>query len=428
LQAVLRDPDRYPSPVRPMGSFHSLTPCPASTGTVIRMEGMRRVLDIDTEAMTVTAEAGLQMGQLAAALRKKGMQLLLNIEIGNATVGSLACCHSKDAMDGVDHGQVSSYVTRLKWVDPSGELREASQDSDAHLMYLARSSYGLCGVCYEVTLRVKPLEIIKFDYEVHETRKLTQDHIDAVAGRNQAMVCWTIGHTTIVQTRNHADRLRRAWLARLRHLAWTRVGAFVGRNIRRHTPAGFVRNVVESAWLGCQKLVYRSLSAIGGFSLYGPDKIMNYRDTPTSARYAFTFWAFPFDRWVENLHAYLEFSEDHFKRYGFRCNMPLGSYFIKKDASSILSYTCDGDVLSLDPIHAYRHEDEEEWHRFLREFNAWAYARGGIPLLNQSPFVDRDQVMAAYGARWQQFSDWVAKVDPGRRMQNEFFSSLLSDG
>ena len=427
LQAAMRDTTRYPSPLRPMGSFHSLTPCPASTGTVVRMERMNRVLRIDAESMTVTAEAGLQIGQLAAVLRKEGLQMLLNIEIGNATLGSLACCHSKDAMDGVEHGQVSSYVTRIKWVDPSGELQEASEDQDPDLLYLVRSSYGLSGVCYEVTLRVKPVEIIKFDYEVHDSRKLTQRHVDEVAGRNEAMVCWTIGRTTVVQTRNHAERLQRAWLARLRRLAWTRVGAFVGRNIRRHTPAGVVRNVIETAWLGCQKLIYRSLSAIDGFSLYGPDKIMNYRDTPPSARYAFTFWAFPFDQWVENLRAYLEFSEDHFRRYGFRCNMPLGSYFIKKDASSVLSYTHDGDVLSLDPIHAYRAEDQEEWHRFLREFNAWAHARGGIPLINQSPFVDHEQVVAAYGARWQRFSDWVATVDPDRRMQNGFFSGLLID-
>jgi hypothetical protein len=184
---------------------------------------------------------------------------------------------------------------------------------------------------------------------------------------------------------------------------------------------------VESGWLGCQKLVYLSLSAMGGFSLHGPDKIMNYKNTPPSARYAFTFWAFPFDQWVENLHAYLEFSEDHFRRFGFRCNMPLGSYFIKQDDSAVLSYTHNGDVLSLDPIHAYRREDEEEWHRFLREFNTWAFNRGGIPLLNQSPFVEREQVVAAYGDHWQEFADWVTKVDPTRRMQNAFFSQLLSE-
>jgi hypothetical protein len=28
--------------------------------------------------------------------------------------------------------------------------------------------------------------------------------------------------------------------------------------------------------------------------------------------------------------------------------------------------------------------------------------------------------MAACGARWRQFSNWIAKVDPGQRPENEF--------
>lgn len=425
LQAVLADPGRYPGPVRAMGSFHSLTPCPASTGTVVRMDRLARLLRVDPDAMTVTAEAGLQVHRLAALLSEQGLQLVLNIEIGNATIGALAVCHSKDAMDGVDLGQVSSYVTALKWVDPAGGLREASVDTDPELLYLMRSSHGLAGVCYEVTLRIKRREIIKFGYEVHRSRALTQEHVREVVRANQAIVGWTIGHTTVLQTRNRAERLEHHWLYRMRQLAWTRLGAFVGRNIRALTPAGPVRSVVESGWLGCEKLVYRSLSALGGWSLYGPDKIMDYHDTPPGARYAFTFWAFPFDDWVDNLHAYLDFSDAHFRRTGFRCNMPLGSYLVKHDTSSILSYSHDGDVLSLDPIHAYREADEEEWHRFLREFNDWSHARGGIPLLNQSPFVTRAHVEAAFGERWRRFTDWVAASDPGGRLRNDFFADLL---
>jgi hypothetical protein len=48
-----------------------------------------------------------------------------------------------------------------------------------------------------------------------------------------------------------------------------------------------------------------------------------------------------------------------------------------------------------------------------------------VPLLNQSPFVTRDQVVAAYGDRWKKFSNWIASVDPARRMVNEFFAELL---
>ena len=76
--------------------------------------------------MTLTAQAGLQLVDAAAALRKLKLQFMLNIEIGNITLGSAACCHTKDSLDGVELGQVNSYVTAIKWVSPSGSLEEAS--------------------------------------------------------------------------------------------------------------------------------------------------------------------------------------------------------------------------------------------------------------------------------------------------------------
>ena len=87
--------------------------------------------------------------------------------------------------------------------------------------------------------------------------------------------------------------------------------------------------------------------------------------------------------------------------------MPLGSYFIRKDRSSLLSYTWDGDIISLDPIHAPSDREPEAWPTFLKAFNEWAHQRGGIPLLNQSPFVKKEHVVAAYGDRWKKLGDWL---------------------
>ena len=82
-------------------------------------EHLTRVLRIDHGAGTITAEAGLQYIDAATALRKENLQFMLNIEIGNMTLGSAACCHTKDALDGIEFGQVGSYVTRVKWVEPA---------------------------------------------------------------------------------------------------------------------------------------------------------------------------------------------------------------------------------------------------------------------------------------------------------------------
>jgi hypothetical protein len=59
---------------------------------------------------------------------------MTNIEIGNMTLGAAACCHSKDALDGIEFGQMNSYVTAIKWVTPAGELAEASEADGPDLL------------------------------------------------------------------------------------------------------------------------------------------------------------------------------------------------------------------------------------------------------------------------------------------------------
>jgi FAD/FMN-containing dehydrogenase len=408
-----------------MGSFHSLTPCAASSGTIVSMSGLKKIQALDLQHMTLTAQAGLQLVEAAEALRRHQLQMMLNIEIGNMTLGSAACCQTKDSLDGVEYGQVNSYVTNIRWVTPAGELEEASEATNPELLSLVRSSYGLSGIVYEVTLKIKPLEVVRFNYFIHDVDDLTQDQVSQIIANNESIVCWTVGRTVVIQTRNRATHLKNAWLARIRRRSWSHNGAFVGRAIRRYTPGTTLTTLFEDLWFAMQRASYKFVSAIGGFSLYDPDKIVNYARTPPSARYAFTFWAFPRADWVSNLKAYLEFSDNHFKKYGFRCNIPLGSYFIRQDSSSLLSYSYAGDILSLDPIHAYSDHDKAAWEYFLQEFNAWAHSRGGIPLLNQSPFVEKAHVVAAYGERWKRLSDWVRSVDPQGRMRNAFFQELL---
>jgi FAD/FMN-containing dehydrogenase len=408
LQEILRNKDKYPGPVRAMGSYHSLTPCASSTGTIVDMDGLDRVLRIDAETMTVTAQAGAQLVKVAAALRKLNLQ-----------------CQTKDSLDGVELGQVNSYLTGIKWVSPSGSLEEASLDRNPDLLPFIRASYGLAGIVYEVTFKLKPLEIIRFSYDVHEVEELTQELIEQTLGGNQTMVCWTLKDKIVLQTRNAASELKHEWLGNARRFGWNFLAAFVGRGIREHlggTPLGTLGEDVGS---GIELGFYRLLSAGGGFTLHAPDKTVNYSKTPMSARYVFTFWAFPRADYARNLRDYVAWADAYYKQHGFRCNMPLGSYFIHKDTSSLLSYSYDGDILSLDPIHSPGEKDRPNWDRFLQAFNEWAHARGGVPLLNQSPFVKREHVVAAYGERWTTLCNWLRTVDPDRRMVNEFFGELL---
>ena len=425
LQAILQDASRYPGPVRAKGSYHSLTPCASSDGTLVDMSRMARVIEIDAAGQRFTAQAGMQFIDASRALRQHDLQFMTNVEIGNMTLGAAACCHSKDALDGIEFGQVNSYVTRVKWVRPDGNLEEASEVESPELLRLVRASYGLCGIVYEVTFRVKPIEVLHFSYLPRPIDALTQAEVDDLLDTSEGLTCWTVGRTCVFQRRQRVNDpgVLGALAAAARRELWDFGVAHVGHFIDQFARDPELRAKVEDLDFDVVNFLYRGLHLVGGITLLAPDKIIDYRHTPQSARYAFTFWAFPRDQWLATLRSYLDFADEHFRATGFRCNMPLGSYRVRRDTSSTLSYTYDGDVFSLDPIHAVT--DLTAWQTFLREFNSFAAARHGIPLLNQSPFVERTHVEAAYGQRWQELAAWLRSMDPTKRMVNRFFADLL---
>jgi hypothetical protein len=426
IQSILRDTTTYPSPVRAMGSGHSLTPCIATIGTTLNMSKMNQLLSIDTQAMTFTAQAGMQIHEASDALRAQHLQMMLNIEIGNMTLGSAACCHSKDGLDGIEFGQVCSYVTAMKWVTPTGELAEASETNNPDLLKLMRTSYGLLGVLYGVTLRIKPIEVIHLTYTPRPVADLTQAEVDKILDTSEGLVCWTVNRTAIFQQRHRVTDppIVETLLADIRHTLWNFEGAFLGHLIGRFAHDPGLRNALQQGDFDVAQSLYGTLHLIGGITMLAPDKTINYENTPADARYAFTFWTFPRAQWLTVLRAYLDWADAYFQKTGFRCNMPLGAYRVRQDTSSLLSYSADGDMFSIDPIHAPT--NMQDWFDFLIAFNEFAAQNHGIPLLNQSPFVLIQHVKAAFGQRWQQFSDAVRATDPTGRLLNPFFSGLLA--
>src|SRR5437588_1176568 len=128
--AILKNPARYPSPVRAIGSFHCTAACGAADGgTMIRMSKMNRILNIGSD--TVTVEAGAIYIDIAKELEKHHLQFYINTEIGNLSAGSAACCGTKDSSMPGEFGQVGSYVTHLKMVLPDGSVTEIGEDQPA---------------------------------------------------------------------------------------------------------------------------------------------------------------------------------------------------------------------------------------------------------------------------------------------------------
>jgi len=166
IVSVFRDPAKYPSPVRAVGSNHSTSPCGvAEGGTLLRMR-MNRILEIGYDTLTV--EAGATHLAMARQLEAAKKQFYVNTEIGSLTAGSASIAGTKDSSMPGEFGQVGSYIIGVKMVRPDGSLLEVTEASDPALMRQVRSSYGMFGIVYEVTYRIRALTPLAVHHKTFE--------------------------------------------------------------------------------------------------------------------------------------------------------------------------------------------------------------------------------------------------------------------
>jgi FAD/FMN-containing dehydrogenase len=99
LQEIINGKERFPSPVVAIGSGHSNSRCNVvNGGTAVYMKKFRCLGEPSDNEITVGA--GIQLFEVHQYLAARKLQLPFTPEIGNATIGSVACCCLKDASIG----------------------------------------------------------------------------------------------------------------------------------------------------------------------------------------------------------------------------------------------------------------------------------------------------------------------------------------
>ncbi|MGH9450035.1 MAG: FAD-binding oxidoreductase [Terriglobia bacterium] len=421
--AILKDPVKYPSPVRAVGSNHSTTPCGvADGGTLVSMGNMNRILSITGD--TVTAQAGAHYIDIAHELENHGLQLYVNTEIGSLSVGAAACAGTKDGSMPGEFGQVGSYVTNVKMVLPSGELLEVTGDQ-RELMQKVRSSYGLFGIVYEATFRVRPILPMAVYHETFTLEDFVTKLPDLWA-RNESMMFYTFPFDNLitVEFRKYnpgatGSPARHVW--QLRNFMWGTAGPLFCHELETTiaSPAVRYKAVDEFNALWRFKLTH----LIKSDYTVATDQIIHYPPVSTNSRYTFSLWAFPEERYASVLPAYFKFSRDYYQQKGYRSNMLSVGYRIAKDQESLLSYSYDGTVMTVDPVST----GNQGWKPFLEAYNEFCSNLGGSALLNQTYGVTRAYAQKSMGDRLKVFAAARKQYDPGNRLLNAYFQDLLTE-
>jgi len=148
VQRLLAEPGR----VRALGTRHSFTDLPDTTGTLVDVTGFAPEFALDEAAGAVTVPAGIRYGELAVWLHDRGWALrnmgsLPHINVGGATATGT---HGSG-----DANQVlSASVRALRYVGADAEVHEVRRgDADFDALVVGLGAYG---IVVSLTLDVVP--------------------------------------------------------------------------------------------------------------------------------------------------------------------------------------------------------------------------------------------------------------------------------
>lgn len=418
---VLKDPTQYPSPVRAVGSNHSTSPCGAADGgTLIRMK-MNKILNIGTDSLTV--EAGAIHLDLAKALEAKNLQFYVNTEIGSLTSGSAACAGTKDASMPGEYGQVGSYITGVKMVLPSGELLEVTEDQQPDLMKMVRCSYGTFGIVYEVTYKVRPLLPMAVHHETFSLEDFVSQ-LPALKARNQSMMYYIFPFEDKITIEFRAynpsatgipDHI--AW--GLRNFFWGSAGPKFGHDVTQNIADPTICYGIIDAFNAGWRFKLENLVK-GNYTIPG-DQIIHYPPQSDDSRYTFSLFAFPEETYAAAITDFFKFVKDYYAQKGYRSNLLYVGYWILKDQQALLSYSYNGNVMTIDPVSTAN----PGWDDFLIAYNQFCSDRNGVPLLNQTYGLTTAMVQKAFGDRLTAMQTTRKQYDPNGRLLNDYFRTLM---
>jgi FAD/FMN-containing dehydrogenase len=423
IAAVLTNPGKYPSPVRAVGSNHSTTPCGAADGgTLIKMSKLNQILEITAD--TVTAQAGAIYIDVAKEIEKQNLQFYVNTEIGSLSVGSAACCGTKDSSMPGEYGQVGSYISRIKMVLPSGDLLEVTDDQP-ELMQKVRSSYGTFGIVCEATLRVRRIQPMAVHHETFTLDDFVKKLPDLKAGGDSLMFyIYPFENLITVEFRRYnpgASGIPNRYSWPLRNYLWGNAGPAVCAQAESDIHDPEIRYKVIDGFNQLWRFKLENL--IKSDYTIATDQIIRYPTVANASRYTFSLWAFAEDLYPTVLAQHFQFCQNYYKSAGYRVNMLYVGYRIAQDQNSLLSYSYDGNVMTMDPVST----GNPGWTAFLEAYNQFCSDNGGIPLFNQTFGATRVQAQKALGTRLQAFADARRTYDPHNRLLNSYFSELLAE-
>ena len=163
-------------------------------GVLLDMTGMKQVMQIDRNAMTVRTQAGIFWHRLAEVLRREQLDYLsapLNL---TSSVGGTIGVGGID-VNSCKYGCSADQVVSLQVVTPTGDIEECSEHENPELFKRVILGYGQFGVITEATLRIRPFTPMIMHYCYYRSLRHAIEDLQML---DQAGVCDYSGILTMM--------------------------------------------------------------------------------------------------------------------------------------------------------------------------------------------------------------------------------------
>ena len=385
LKRLMNPATRTPTPIRPVGARSACTSCNSTpSGTVVSINALDKILNIDTFNNTVTAQAGIRIYRLAEVLAEHGLELVGAHDLAGRTLGGAIAAPSMGPGIGKRSACLSSRVLSAKLVTPSGKLMKVGAGQQ-NLMGAVRSSYGLLGVIVEATLRVQPIA----NFTVSHLRRYSE----------------SAGHT-----------YKTPW--KIKDWGESTVLPGLFKSFNRLLPLHSVRyQVIDTVSEATQGIVNGRFVTTGNNTLAGSVS----RNFSRTRNLLYTTWCFPASDFSVVARAYRQFCRQSYENSRYRCDMPAVGYYVYQDRSAFLSPSFDEPMIALQTSST----QANGWEDFVIDLADFAEHWAGVPLFSQTRSLRADYARQTYGARLDFFRRVRRQLDPEDRFLTPFMAQYF---
>jgi FAD-linked oxidoreductase len=389
--------------VKSTGTGHSFTDIACTDGVQIKLDRHARLLDVDTNAKTVTAEAGIPLMKLANELADHGLALSNLGDIGYQTVAGAASTATHGT--GAKFGTLSTQIVKLRLVTADGSTLDLTRESDPDTFRAAQVGLGALGVLSRVTIECEPAFNLHAVEQPEKLDAVLESFEDRVRNNEHFEFYW-FPHTDICMTKEN-NRTDAPLKPKSRTKTWfddmfiaNRVFG-VSQRIGRRFP-GTVPRIAKLAGvlLGKTEEVDRS------------DHVFL---TPRLVRFSEMEYSIPREAASQGVRAVKEIIE----RDQLIVSFPIEVRAVAPD-DALLSPAYGGDRAYI-AVHMFQGVD---FHPYFKAVEAAMKELGGRPHWGKWHYRTADDLRPAY-PEFDRFLAVRHRLDPSRLFQNAYLERVL---